>query len=469
MTQNLTRRVGINTGLAFSSEMLRKLLALLLQLLAVRVFGDAGYGRYSFALGFVALWALGNDLGLAELTVRDVARKAKEASAYLSNILVLKLLFGALTLLAVNLVGQLTQPSEGFLILWAGLAMILFGGSREAALGVFKGSQDFRSLFFINLSGDLLSLGLGFTAVLLGYGPEGLIVATALSQLLSAVVGLLWARKRFGLVKPEPRRWGKLLRSGIPFALASAFIIIYKQLDITMLKYILADDAVVGWYSASVRLINMLLFVPVALSAALFPAMAEISNDRPRLSRITESIIRLLTALALPAALLFFFHSGAIGSLLLGEGYAPAADSLRVLAMSLPLVFAGYPLAVLLKSAGGEKRFALAALIGGVFNFVTNLWAIPRWQHVGAAITTVASELLVLVLFIFLSRKYLEELKLTRPLLGLLVSGAAFGAACWLLPFWAALLALPGYLALLFVTGVVGKDELTRLKSAIKK
>jgi O-antigen/teichoic acid export membrane protein len=465
----LIRRVGVNTGFVLGSEVVRKLLAFALQLLAVRVFGDAGYGRYTFAIGFVALWALGNDLGLAELTVRDVARDRERAAAYLADVLSLKLIFGAVVLGILALVGGTTQPTELSLILWAGLSAIIFGGCRESALGVFKGAQDFRSLFVVNLAGDALTLVLGYVAVLAGYGPLGLIVATTAATALSSVMSLLWARRRFGSVRPDPRRWWGLLKAGFPFALASVFIIVYKLVDVTMLKYMLGSDEIVGWYGASVRLINILLFAPLALSAALFPALSEMKGDDERLSRAAALTIRLLVGLALPATLLIFFHAGWISAVALGPGYGPSAGSLKVLGLSLPLVFASYPLAVLLKSTGRERLFAAGSLVCGLVNIAANLYAIPRWEHVGAAWTTVISEALVLVLFVIFARRYIDLSQLGRPLLGTLAAGAAYGAACAFLSLWWSLAVLPIYVLLLFVTGAVKGGDFRLIREGLRR
>src|SRR4030042_1601948 len=73
--------------------------------------------------------------------------------ACLADVLSLKLIFGALVLGVLALVGWTTQPTELAMILWAGLSVVIFAGSRESALGVFKGAQDFRSLFIVNLAG----------------------------------------------------------------------------------------------------------------------------------------------------------------------------------------------------------------------------------------------------------------------------------------------------------------------------
>jgi O-antigen/teichoic acid export membrane protein len=466
---SLIRRLGANTGLVLGSEMLRKLLALALQLIAVRFFGDAGYGRYTFALGFVGLWVLGNDFGLAELTVREVAREESRAAGYLVDVLCLKLILGAATLGALALVGGSTQPGELYMIVWAGLGAVIFAGSREAALGVVKGRQDFRLLFIINLVGDVLTLGLGYLAVLLRTGPEGLITATAAAGAVSALVSLVWAARRYGIVKPRPRRWLSLLRRGLPFALASLFIVLYKLVDITMLKYMVGDDRVVGWYGAAVRLYNVLLFLPTALSAALFPALSELSGDKARLTRTTSAAVRLLTAVALPVAALFAFHAEPIAAAALGEGYGPAADALRILGLALPFVFAGYPLAVLLKSAGGEKAFAWISLGGGLFNVLANLYAIPRWEHVGAAWTTLITEILVLVAFVIAARRYLDDPELRRPLGGTLLSGALYALACGFLPLLWALACLPLYLVALYLSGAVGRSDLERLRAGLRR
>jgi O-antigen/teichoic acid export membrane protein len=465
----LIRRVGVNAGFVLGSEVVRKLLAFALQLLAVRVFGDAGYGRYTFAIGFVTLWALGNDLGLAELTVRDVARDRGRAGGYLADVLSLKLLAGALVLGVLALVGGATQPDELPMILWAGLSAVIFAGSRESALGVFKGAQDFRSLFIVNLVGDALTLGLGYAAVLAGYGPIGLIVATAAATALSSLGSLLWARRRFGGVRPDPRRWWGLLKAGFPFALASVFIIVYKLVDVTMLKYMLGSDEVVGWYGASVKLINIMLFAPLALSAALFPALSEMTGDDERLTRAASAAIRLLVGLALPVTALTLFHAERISAVALGPGYGPAADSLRVLGISLPLVFASYPLSVLLKSTGRERLFAVGSAVCGLVNVAANLYAIPRWEHVGAAWTTVLSEALVLVLFVVFARRYVNLSQLGRPLLGTLAAGAAYGTACAFLSLWWSLALLPVYALLLGLTGAVRGEDLRRIREGLRR
>lgn len=48
-----------------------------------RYLGDIGYGKYSFAVAFTALFSVLSDLGLSTLTIRDVAQDRSLANKYL--------------------------------------------------------------------------------------------------------------------------------------------------------------------------------------------------------------------------------------------------------------------------------------------------------------------------------------------------------------------------------------------------
>ena len=56
-----------------------------------RYLGPERYGIISFALAFTAIFGVLTDLGLSQLTVREVARKKNLAEKYFGNILIAKL------------------------------------------------------------------------------------------------------------------------------------------------------------------------------------------------------------------------------------------------------------------------------------------------------------------------------------------------------------------------------------------
>ena len=55
-----------------------------------------------------------------------------------------------------------------------------------------------------------------------------------------------------------------------------------------------------------------------------------------------------------------------------------------------------------------DKQYISSVAVGAVFNIMLNLWAIPRWNARGAALVTIATELLVCVMLTASARKYLD-------------------------------------------------------------
>ncbi|MBM2826210.1 MAG: polysaccharide biosynthesis protein [Dehalococcoidia bacterium] len=75
-------------------------------------------------------------------------------------------------------------------------------------------------------------------------------------------------------------------------------------------------------------------------------------------------------------------------------------------------------------AVGQQRLITLAFVIGASFNFLTNLALIPTYGILGAAATTVASELILMVPFFYGVRKYVGPL----PLLGICARPVAAAA-----------------------------------------
>ncbi|GAH46212.1 unnamed protein product [marine sediment metagenome] len=61
-----------------------------------RYLGEVGFGKYSFAVSFTALFIIFADLGLSNLIIRELARNKELTNEYLTNVSVIKLLLSFL-------------------------------------------------------------------------------------------------------------------------------------------------------------------------------------------------------------------------------------------------------------------------------------------------------------------------------------------------------------------------------------
>ena len=112
-----------NVGWLVLSDVADKILSFIIVTLLARHLGTQGFGIYSFVISFVLIFGTISDFGFPTITLRDVARKKKEAKYYISNILTLKLIISIVIFsLIVITIKLLHKPPEiNYLVYLGGL------------------------------------------------------------------------------------------------------------------------------------------------------------------------------------------------------------------------------------------------------------------------------------------------------------------------------------------------------------
>ena len=109
---NKIANIAKNTSYLTLALILQKIISFSYFTLLARFVGPAFLGKYYLAISLTTIFAIFIDLGLANVLTREVAKKDKEPSVWLGNILALKIPLTLLTLLAlVILVGFLGYDS----------------------------------------------------------------------------------------------------------------------------------------------------------------------------------------------------------------------------------------------------------------------------------------------------------------------------------------------------------------------
>ena len=110
---NQVKTIGKNISSLGIAHAITLILGSILVIFIARCLGDIGYGKYSFAVAFTALFAILSDLGLSTLTIGDVARDKSQAGRYLGQVSALKVVLAVLTLLLiVIIINVLDYPKE---------------------------------------------------------------------------------------------------------------------------------------------------------------------------------------------------------------------------------------------------------------------------------------------------------------------------------------------------------------------
>ncbi|MCI7766513.1 MAG: flippase [Oscillospiraceae bacterium] len=186
----------------------------------------------------------------------------------------------------------------------------------------------------------------------------------------------------------------------------SALVQVFTVMDSTMLGF-MTNDTAVGLYSASHKISDIAFSAVCSVTLVLTPRIAYYAERdmHEEVKRVAVRAINCVFMLCIPSAMGLFVLSRPIILIFSGEAFAEAditskIISLRNLIVPVNMFIVSHFFVPLKKDRLSLASTAAAAAV----NFLLNLILIPQFIQNGAAIATVAAELIELIInFYFLS------------------------------------------------------------------
>lgn len=207
---------------------------------------------------------------------------------------------------------------------------------------------------------------------------------------------------------------------------------LYINSDITLLG-ILMNDTVVGIYSAAVKIYNIMKQLLNAVIVVIIPRVSALlgENKLKEYNSLLEKVFHALISIIMPIIVGIFMLSYEIIALIGGESYASGHWALRILSIALcGAVFANFFNNAILVPNKKEKNFLIATLTAAIVNVVLNFAFIPLWGYVGAAITTVFAEFIVMFFGIYYSKGLYTFKICIKDILSCVVGCVFIGFVC---------------------------------------
>ncbi|MBN2880924.1 flippase [Candidatus Woesearchaeota archaeon] len=394
-----------NTFWLFLAEGVNKGLMFFLTILIARSLGASGYGQFAFALSFTSLFAVFADFGLSTLTIREVARNKSLVKKYVDNISVIKMFLGVITFGLIFLIVQFMGKSSSVktLVYLFGVYVILNSFS-EFFRSVFRA---FEKMQYEAVSKIVQGLVLFFVGLLvLHLGATYVVLAYVVGSFFGLIASLFYLRK-FSWVKLELDFgiWKSVLKESWPFALGSIFVSVYFSIDSLMISFFKGDTEL-GYYALAYGIMTGFYIIPSLLSNVYFPKLSyAYKHDGKKLKKLIWSFIKKISLIVFLLVLLLFFCSKPFFDFVYGDGFNNSVGVFKLLIFVLVFKFYGFPFGFLLSASDGQKKRLFAQGTTALFNIITNLIFIPWLGIMGAAITTLMSEFLLVCLYVFFTRK----------------------------------------------------------------
>ncbi len=369
-------------------------------LFLARYLGPSQYGVFALAVGISALLVRPADFGISASASRfaaehhddlpvvarvlgDAARLKLPASVAIA--VLLALLAGPIA----NLYGQpgLAWPLRGVALAVLGQSFFML------YLSAFSAVRRVPLQMRVVVLESAVELGSTVLLVLLGAGATGAAFGRGAGYLFGAVAAFGVAARLLGReVLPTRRGHGSGSRiaryAGTVFLVDSAFTL-FEEIDVLLIGAFLAASDV-AFFQAPLRIVAFLHYPGLALASGVAPRMARTADTEPDVKGLARAL-RLLVVLQVPMAVGAAVWARPVTDLVLGTGYAAAADVLRALAVFIFLAGVAPLVTISVHYSGQARRRGLIAVVTVAVNAAIDVVLIPRIGVVGGAVgTTVA-------------------------------------------------------------------------------
>ena len=360
---------------------------------AARYLGVDRFGTFLFVLTYVNFFAIIIELGANnQILVREISQDRAAAGKVIGNTIIMKSVFGAFTILpCCAIIGFSGYPFQVKILVYiASLSFLLSAGG--AYVAVFRSRLKMVYPTTVDILTALLKLGF-FLYLIYVKAPLILFVTGAVLVYLPGFFLNLILSGR--LVRPEFKIdfaiCKKLIAESWPLVLTAVSIMIYTKIDQLMLFQMKGAQAA-GYYSAAVKLVEVLGLLPSAFMLSIFPFMSEyFKTSEHSFERSYRLAFKYMTLIIMPIAVGTTLLSGQIIELCYGRAFTASAAALAILIWSEIWVFVGMVNTGVLIAANQQKTYFAFTSISAVINVTLNLILIPRCSFIGASIAAVIS------------------------------------------------------------------------------
>ena len=458
-----TKTIFKNMSWLFVSQIITSICGFIWTILMARYLGVQQYGIFGFAVSLTGILCILFDFGIGLHSVRHIATDYDSAPKYLGNAIPLKGLFSIFGFFVILIVLIIMKCDQ--LTITVTLLITIEQIIKKFVELMTATFQAFEEGKFQGISNTLLNV-LTFIFILIAIytdlGLYGISIAYIIANILALVYCYHVLTKH--LTKPNyelDKEFCKMITiASLPFAASVILSSIYYSIDMVMLTNIVGSYAT-GIYNATYKLIGVLTLFYGIYSAVIFPVMSKFfKNNESMLLTLYEKSIKYLLLAIIPIAIATMYYSKDIIHLIYGHQYDAAPSS----GAGNTLLNASY------KEVTVTKIYAIAA----VFNVALNFILIPYLSYDGAAITTVLSDVLIVIIqsYVIYKLGHRPNKKLYYDLIKIIAGSGILGIALYFLHLnmWVALpVGIIIYFAAIYLLRVFDNDDKYVIKEILGK
>lgn len=387
-----------------------------------RILGADGVGIYSYTYSIIYYFMLIGALGFTTYARRELAKLREnpgEQYKLFWEITFIKIFTTVISIILYELIIFIFFKGTIYFVYLQSIIIYLIGTALDI-IYFFQANEDFGKIVYKNIFIKILGVFLIFCFV---KSQNDLYVYILLQALIFIVSNLLlWFTLPREVFKTRIKKINikNHIKPALKLFIPTVASSIYTVLDKTLIGIIVTDQILVngelvnvanveiGVYEQVEKLIKMTITVLTSLCTIISPRNSYYfaKNQFDKIKEITKKSYSFVFLLSLPMIFGLLLISKDFCPMFFGNGYEKAP--LLMNCLSLLIFFIGTSGIFgmqYLTAIGKDNKYIISVSIGAVVNLLLNLILIPKFLSLGAAISTVIAEFIILVFLLYFSKE----------------------------------------------------------------
>jgi O-antigen/teichoic acid export membrane protein len=381
-------------------------ISIILTFLFARLLGPKIFGTYNYLLTLASLFAILQDGGFRTLIFRELTLPTFQETR--GSLVPLSIGHNLLVTLAGVLMIFMLPLKDSLL-----LTLAIFSFGLVTITTFFSSQLKGEGMFAAEAQWRVLTRSIGALSVLVfifNFTPsiQIILVGTIVGYSIALFLRPASCKLKFFFKKLSPNVY-KSLGSLLIIDIAT---LIYFKIDIVMLRHLGSGLEEVGFYSAGSRLLEGLIFMHLPFATVLFREM-RMRAIHP--SRFIPYILKLFFFSTISPIVIIptgWFFSKEILQLCYGESFMAASPLFNLLLISFLFMVLNLVLTQATLAINRENFYAKITCVAALANIGLNFYLIPAMGTKGAAIGTIITEGILMILIgagIFLWHRKLDS------------------------------------------------------------
>lgn len=379
----------------------------ILFIIIARISYETVYGQIVTMFTLSSVCAVIFDMGLAVFLQREIAA-GFDKSIVFSKVFSLGILFYIPFFTLAILLYKLLYADIPFYFLGISSLIIYLSSLVNIINKALSGLRVYKSQFIaFFLPRFIISLLILFSFYCSGAIADNMLMLFFFAVVLNLIMLWIYAfesdiRFRFSLKNIIP-----VIRSAFPLGLAVIFNYMYDKIDVLVISSYRGFDET-AFYSAGYGIFKTASITFSFLMVSGFTEVSSMKNNHPKVRNFYTRSSVLVLIICVPTTLLLYFLADSLINFLYTTRFNESAGVLKILSIAVPAVGLNNLTGITINGLGYFKLVMYVTLVGLLLNFSLNLFFVPVYGIVAAALITVFTEFFIFAGEYFFLKKILS-------------------------------------------------------------